>query len=795
MLRYSLLLFTSLILSLPTWARDSCEWPFRTQLDISGNTPADYQVKIVIDSNDLSPDYVWSQDGHDLRISDQNDFSTAEPVSVLSFWIESWDAAAESATIWIKTPEISSSLRLYLFYGNDYASPQANTPQTFTEPGIKFHTRGMSRFTNPRNLSQARSFFDSANDNDSNHGCTHITDFTGITNKAQFSNSDNFAAFSESYFYADVAGIWQFRYGADFGRGGGLYVNNTALDEQWTDNLWWANNWGTWTGTGSSNDNQILRGSIYLAQGYHKLEVLGFEDCCDGGITVQFKRPTRPPEYSEGWETFSTSSIQIHSRSCPVAEPTYRFRRHNVCEIDLAFDNNSNNYPEAWLLNSSKQATFAVTNANRDEDSIPPTRIAFTLSEGIELASSSGTNWACSIISTSGSEQEIDCLYSAIIAKGNNNSALLNLDITAVQPPQVNGTLSAVIYPRQFDNRLNNNSHSNTLPIWQLEPASPTTCSSSGVFTRFYNSQDYSDTLVDNNAEFDQWQTDLAITSKLDGQTILSQINYNSGNPFNLSNSETYFTILEANITIAEDGFYGFAVDGDDAVELKINDTVVSAWYGGHGASGSPNNEGTIGLAKGQHRLTYRHQEYTGQDSFYAYWREPNKNISIVPASAFFHCQGNADIQLSMAIEIQDSPAIPGANDKAIPGAVLRYTLTGENKSVISSSPDSVVISQTISENLSLFVNSLNLGIPTSSAVAFIDSSGIESSGLSYGILSYSNDDGASFNYSPVADTDGYDNNVTDFQLTLDGSMLPKDTSISPNTIPSFNLIYQVKVQ
>jgi len=793
MLRYSLILFASLILSLPTWARDSCEWPFRTQLDISGNTPADYQVKIVIDSNDLSPDYVWSQDGDDLRISDQNDFSTAEPSSVLSFWIENWDAASKSATIWIKTPEISSNLRLYLFYGNDYATEQTSTPETFTEPGIKFHTRGVSRFANPQNLDDARSLFDSADDNNSNHGCTYITDFTEITNTGEFSNSDNFAAFSESYFYADVAGTWQFRYGADFGLGGGLYVNNIALDEQWTDNLWWANNWGN--GTAANNDNQILRGSIYLTQGYHKLEVLGFEDCCDGGITVQFKRPTSPPEYATGWETFSTSSIQVRSRSCPVEEPQISFSNHDVCEINLKIQDRVSSFPDEWVVNSPRPVVLVIRNKNRPiTDSIPDTRLAITLSQGIEFLTHEGTDWNCSLISNTDTESKVDCFYTSSLSN-KENSTPLTLNIQATDFSLPNATITATIHPRQIDTDTSDNSISNTIPISDLIPPTDTTCASPGVFTRIYNSQGYSDTLVDNNSEFDQWQTDLAVTSKLDGQTVLGQINYNSGNPFNLRNSETYFTILEANITIAEDGFYGFAVDGDDAVELKINDTVVSAWYGGHGANNRANNEGTIGLAKGQHRITYRHQEYTGEDEFYAYWREPNRGIQIIPSSAFFHCQGSAYIQLSMAIEIQDSPAIPGSNDKAIPGAILRYTLTGENKSVISSSPDSVVISQKISDNLGLFVNSLNLGVPTTSAVAFIDSTGIESSGLSYGVLSYSDDNGNNFNYTPVADTDGYDSKVTDFQLTLDGSMLPKDTSISPNTIPSFNIIYQVKVQ
>lgn len=795
MLRYSFLLFISLVISLPTWARDSCEWPFRTQLDISGNTPADYQVKILIDANNLNSDYAWSQNGNDLRISDQDDFSSAEPTSTLSFWIESWDASAKEATIWVKTPAISSNLRLYLFYGNDYADTQASAPLTFDKEGIKFHTRGMSRRDDPRNLNEARALFDAANDRDRDHGCTYITNFTGITNTGQFSNSDYFAAFSESYFYADTAGTWQFRYGADFGLGGGLYVNNIALDEQWTDNLWWANNWGN--GTPANNDNQILRGSIYLDQGYHKLEVLGFEDCCDGGITVQFKRPTRPPEYAAGWETFSTNNIDINSRSCPVEEPTITFSNNDVCEIDLRIRNNGTNFPEAWVLGSPRPVVIEIRNKNNPTAiSIPNTRLAITLAPGIQFLDSTGTNWSCSLISSTASVSNVDCFYSNALAN-QENSTPLTINIQATDENITSATFTAVLYPRQFETSTSDNSISNTLPIWQLEPALGTTCSNPGVFTRIYDTQSYSDNgsngLVDQEGEFDQWQADRANSSYLYGQTILSKID-NTGNPFVLTNSEHYLSILEANINITEDGFYDFAVDGDDAVELKINGNVISAWYGGHGKNNQANFEGSVGLTKGQHRIIYRHQENTGQDSFHAYWREPGKNIEIIPADAFFHCEGNADIQLRMAIEIQDSPAIPGSNDKAIPGAVLRYQLTAENKSVISSSPNSVVISQKVSNNLSLFVNSLNLGIPSSSPIAFIDSNGIESSGLSYGVLSYSNDNGTSFSHTPAPDTDGYDASITDFKLTLDGSMRPKDTSITPNTIPSFNLIYQVRV-
>jgi hypothetical protein len=800
MLRSIIFLFISFLISLPTSARDSCEWPFRTQLKFSGNITASNQVKVVINSNSLNSNYDWSEDGRDLRVFEQDDFSSVEPQTELSFWIDSWDATNKTATIWIKTQDNSTNPSLYLFYGNSEAPKKANTPLTFTQPGIRFHTRNST--ANPRNLVAARSAFNASNDNNINYGCSYITDFTRITNRSQLRTgsssvyrtaSINFGAFSESYFEANESGIWQFRYGADFGRGGGLYVDGKILEEQWTDDLWWANNWGT--GTRTDNDNEILRGSIDLSTGYHKLEVLGFEGGNDGGITVQFKRPSAPADYASGWETFTTGNIPIHSRSCQMEEPTYTFSDDGVCEIDFKHKDNTPLPPEAWVVNSPRPVEFTIMNQRPSTISIPDTRLAITLTQRIKYVGYSGNDWTCGT-PPDASGGSFECRYSAILT-GSQDASLLTLNIQATAVSAQNESLTAVIIPRQFDTDKNNNTKIITLPTWELQAAlsSEDTCSSSGVFTRIFDTSTYSDNLVGSNGEFDQWQAERAQYSNLYGQTILTQIN-NEGNPFSLTNTEKYFSILEANITIAEDGFYGFAVDGDDAIELKINGDVISAWYNGHAKNTEENFEGTVGLAKGQHRIVYRHQENTGQDSFYAYWREPGNSIEIIPPTAFSHCQDAADIQLSMSIEMQDIAAIPGSNDKAIPGAVLRYTLKGENKSVISSSPDSVVITQKISDNLSLFVESLALGVPNTSPIAFIDSTGIESSGLSYGVLSYSKDNGENFDYIPSAantDTDGYNEEITDFKLTLNGSMLPKDTSAG--TIPNFDIIYQVKVK
>jgi len=786
LLRNSAIFILFITLSLPTLARQSCEWPFRTQINVqenssSGSQLTDYQVQFEINATDLSQDYNWSNNGQDLYVYDSDDQTQLE------FWIDTWDSTAKTASIWVRFPtlNIGQARSIYFYYGNESAPSVGDVPFTFTYPGIKFHTRGSS--SNPNNLNQALIAFNASNDLDPKFGCGFITNFTGITNRSQFGNGNsNFAAFSESYFLVQPGeeGNWEFRYGADFGKGGGLYVDGNALEEQWRDNLWWANRW--------NRSNEVLQGNINLTQGYHKLEVLGFEDCCDGGITVQFKKP------GGSWTTFSTSSIDIRSRACPLEqEPTYTVINHDVCAIDLGFDSNLT-YPKAWVANDTRPITLAIENLGSSHASIPDTRIAVSLGAGLSLASEQGTDWSCSTISTSPGATELECLYTSIIPANGSSSNRLTLNIASTDTNS-SASFSATVFSKQFEEQLVNNQISTSLPVWQLTGDIIPTCTTpnAGLFTRIYNSQGYSDNYANSETEFSRWQQDLATRDKLDGQTILSQINNSSGNPFGLRNNEYYLTIIEGYLYAPEDGFYNFAIDGDDAVELKINETVYSSWYDGHGARNGPYDENTWGLAQGFHKLGYRMQEYTGGDSFYAYWRKPSDlTTQIIPASAFFHCAGNPDIQLTMSVNMQDNPDIPGTNDKAIPGAVLRYNLDAKNEGNISVESPNMELVQTLSSDAKLYVNNLF----TTGPIHFIDGINDDISGLNYNFntlasvsdnISFSNNDAASFNYIPTADSEGYDSNITHFKLTFSGIMKPK----FPQGTPQFSVQYQVKVK
>ncbi|WP_295886796.1 PilC/PilY family type IV pilus protein [uncultured Thiohalocapsa sp.] len=101
-----------------------------------------------------------------------------------------------------------------------------------------------------------------------------------------------------------------------------------------------------------------------------------------------------------------------------------------------------------------------------------------------------------------------------------------------------------------------------------------------------------------------------------------------SGNPFagvNGCSNERYLTLFTGTLDVDTAGYYTFAVDGDDAVELAIDGEVVAAWYGGHGRCGNDNcrcngHTGEVFLLPGEHQVRFRHQEWAGGDNYYLRW-------------------------------------------------------------------------------------------------------------------------------------------------------------------------------
>lgn len=76
------------------------------------------------------------------------------------------------------------------------------------------------------------------------------------------------------------AGLWSFRTGVDFGKGGALFIDDVAYAVNNT-NMWWFYDYNSASG--------YLGTSLNLSAGNHTLAIYGLEDCCSGAQQAQFK--------------------------------------------------------------------------------------------------------------------------------------------------------------------------------------------------------------------------------------------------------------------------------------------------------------------------------------------------------------------------------------------------------------------------------------------------------------------------------------------------------------------------
>jgi hypothetical protein len=121
-----------------------------------------------------------------------------------------------------------------------------------------------------------------AQNNTFGYGTRQVAVYDNLSNKALFGTDSNIAwkATIDFGVTAAQAGLWSFRTGVDFDRGGAIFLDGVALDFR-NNNMWWGGNYNAST--------QFLAGSRNLAAGNHTLTIFGLEGCCDGGEQAQFR--------------------------------------------------------------------------------------------------------------------------------------------------------------------------------------------------------------------------------------------------------------------------------------------------------------------------------------------------------------------------------------------------------------------------------------------------------------------------------------------------------------------------
>lgn len=174
-------------------------------------------------------------------------------------------------------------------------------------------------------------------------------------------------------------------------------------------------------------------------------------------------------------------------------------------------------------------------------------------------------------------------------------------------------------------------------------------------------------------------------------------------------------------------------------------------------------------------------------------------NIATATADGVTSPNGTVTVPMSSftvlkSVVAYSDPINGTTSPKAIPGSEMVYTVQVVNTGLIAAS--NVVITDPLPANTEFFAGDINGA--GSGPVRFVDGSIV--SGLAYSFISlsdgtdgisFSNDGGGTYTYTPVPDGSGFDANVTNIKITPTGTFNASDGTNNP----SFELKFKVRVK
>ncbi len=146
-------------------------------------------------------------------------------------------------------------------------------------------------------------------------------------------------------------------------------------------------------------------------------------------------------------------------------------------------------------------------------------------------------------------------------------------------------------------------------------------------------------------------------------------------------------------------------------------------------------------------------------------------------------------LQIAKLAQTMSDPINGTSGPKAIPGAIVQYTIALVNQGIGPVDVDSLVITDPLPPDTALYVSTVS-GDP----ISFAD--GPTPSGLTFDYasdVSFSNQPGggAPYNYTPVPDPQGFDPAVTGYRVAPTGAM----NAASGSGNPSFNITLRVRIE
>ena len=119
--------FTSQMTSAQSWL--DADWPFRRSVAIANPAVvdlSDFQVQVML--SDANFDFSKAlPDGGDIR------FTASDGITLIPYWIESWDQSGQTAAVWIRIPVLPmDGTTIYIYCGN--SDPYVDPPVLVETP-------------------------------------------------------------------------------------------------------------------------------------------------------------------------------------------------------------------------------------------------------------------------------------------------------------------------------------------------------------------------------------------------------------------------------------------------------------------------------------------------------------------------------------------------------------------------------------------------------------------------------------------------------------------------------------
>ncbi|MFC3713641.1 CCXG family PEP-CTERM protein [Sphingoaurantiacus capsulatus] len=124
------------------------------------------------------------------------------------------------------------------------------------------------------------------------YGDATIGLFQGITNGTLFGSNSNIVHRTTINFAVATPSVWDFRFSYDFGGGGAIFIDGAASMFRSYD---------SWAGGDIGGPDAFAAFNQNLGAGVHQLVVYGYEGCCDGPVSGQYRAD------GGNWTTFGAN--------------------------------------------------------------------------------------------------------------------------------------------------------------------------------------------------------------------------------------------------------------------------------------------------------------------------------------------------------------------------------------------------------------------------------------------------------------------------------------------------------